>query len=358
MNEPHGQPPAKEPAEPDLARQRVTRKGRWLAAFAVAAALLCAAILLPETRYLRYADEFRELADPIFCDDRDIDVLFLGSSRMARSVDGFSIASAYREMTGEDLTIVDLSKTGPSDAVMDILLADLLKRRHVRLIVAEMSRPRMGLQWKILEKMGRVMPLQDYYDYAEAASKHGSIGAFWDALQLRMAFLEGGLSKPWPGCPPQSQQADVIDPTLALPKREDVKKISRRIERKGLRPFYPNFLNNVMAYQMNMAHSAIDLARNNGAEIIFMSVNTLHDRQVSKEQRQEFSDKFGTELSTWSPDLYKFLREQSLYSDSSHLDEDGARLAAAWYAEKIREYLADNNEHPAPDNEAPADARS
>ena len=315
-------------------------------ALAIALVILLAAAIalltLPELRAFRYAGEYREHALQIFCRDTPVDVVVVGTSRMARGVDAEKVAAAYEETTGESLAIVDLSKIGPSEIVWPTLLEDLTKTRPVKLIIAEYGDGRgASKSVEVVKKVGSVLSGPRMFAkirQAESGSLGGDIITF---LSMRLRFLESGALSPWTGCPRDYETAAPRDPTISRPQDKHFRKYAVDIDIDRLKPFPERLLFDPKRNQIQIdsAKAIVNYADAVGAGIVFINYNEIRSEQISAKSKAKFSDRFGADLVTWPVATDRLFKSEYLYADRTHLDEDGATVFADWLAGKIAKHL-------------------
>lgn len=323
-----------------------TSPGRARRPLAIAFLLLCAAaiaiLVLPDLRVFRYAGEYRGHALQMFCRDTPVDVVVVGTSRMARAVDSGKIAAAYRDKTGQDLTVLDLSKVGPSEIVWETLLEDLTASRNVKLIVAEYAYYRNPSKWlRHIEKVGAVLPGQRVFAEirkASAASESSSLaGDILTFVSMRLRFLESGALSLWTGCPAQYRTTLPPDPTLSRPQDTKFLQYAPGLGADSYQAFPDNRLLDTRRnpLQIDNAETLVALAGGIGADIIFVNHNSIQFEQVSAASRERFTERFGADLVTWPARTDRLLKSEYLYADKTHFDEDGATVFADWLAGEI-----------------------
>ncbi|MEJ8573776.1 hypothetical protein [Microbaculum marinum] len=312
----------------------------------VVSTFLAATVILPETTYLRYAADFRKLAAPVFCAHGDIDVVFVGTSRMARAVDGPSIAKAYRQQTGADLSLVDYAKIGPSEVVMGTLLEELLERRRVKLIIAELAHLRSGKSWDALQKVGRVMPFVQYVEYVSRIGDHGLARNLKKGIETRMGSLERGLSEPWLGCSEDQSIEGLYDATGPRHQEPAFAGFVKKQRGKEPRDPYSRLLSEGGENHLEAAKEVVDLADRHGSKVVFIGLTAYHEQQIGRARRKRFRAIVGADILKWPASLQDTFRSEYLYANANHLDQDGARTLAPWFARQIGRYLS---RHPDPD---------
>jgi len=325
-------------------------RGRARRSLAIAFLLLCAVaiavLVLPDLRAFRYAGEYRGHALQMFCRDTPVDVVVVGTSRMARAVDSGKIATAYRRKTGQDLTVLDLSKVGPSEIVWETLLEDLTASRPVKLIVAEYAHYRSpSKRLKHIEKVGAVLPGRRMFAEIRQASANsgansggGSLaGDILTFVSMRLRFLESGALSLWTGCPEQYRSAPPPDPTLSRPQDTKFLQYAPDLDTETFKPFPDDLLFDARKnpIQIGSAETMVALADGIGADIIFLNHNNIQIEQVSAASRARFGERFGADLVTWPERTDRLFKSEYLYADKTHFDEDGATIFADWLAGEI-----------------------
>ena len=318
----------------------IGRRGYLILAFVLVAAALTASFLLPDLRTFRYASEYRDFATPAFCDDRDVDVVFLGTSRMARAIDGRKISEAFAARTGRPLSIVDLSQPGQSPFVWRRLLADQLENRRVKLVVAELGRPIKPPRSTTLKKIGNVLPTVEFVDYVGRNKNEPRVQGLLPAVQARLGSLEAGLGNPWRGCPDALPDDGVYDSTQSRYKLPKAFKDAEGLKKRSRNPVDKIFSDNGYAFIREVAEALTETARENGAQIVFMNLNDITQRTVSPQIKTAFQQNIGAELVSWPNALNQELRTGMFYADPEHLDESGSRLVAPWLAKVIDRHLS------------------
>ncbi|WP_436638030.1 hypothetical protein [Microbaculum sp. FT89] len=308
-------------------------------AFVFVAVALAALALAPDLKAFRYASKYKAYAASVFCRDGDLDVLFLGSSRMARAVNAPEIADAYTDLTGEPISIADMARPGLSAFVWNRLLADQLERRDVGLVIAELSRSMKPPTARNLGKLGNVLPNEDYVRTALRNERAGFPLNLLLAAEARLGSLEAGLGNLWMGCGAarasalhdttvarRTKASDALRPGRIGPARTN--RVDREIDTEAF------------AYMAEIARDLVAQAHRHDTRIVFVNLNSLLEKPVGAQARKTFRNRVGAELKPLPPKLNQALRADMMYADTQHLDETGAALLAPWLAAIIDEQLS------------------
>ncbi|MEJ8572402.1 hypothetical protein [Microbaculum marinum] len=341
---PAGDPPHEDrrPSADAEARERLRlRRGHRVGLLLGLTGLLLAAMLLPELPNVRYAARYRGLAQPIFCEDGVLDVAFIGTSRMAWGVDAHEVAASYRDLTGEDVSIVDLSRVGPTEIVFEALLDELLENRRVRLVIVEFNAARLSDKyWSFITKVGNVLGGRDLYRQIDRIPKRMPVEQIGYFLSVRLRFLEAALGGLWLGCDDALGGRGVYDETQSLTKKPEFEDLVRQAKKVRGKAFPSDRLLSPQNHlSVGVAEKLAAKARQHDVEILFVNFNNMFVDQVSESAKRRFRRHMGAELATWPAAIDKTLKSEYLYMDKHHLDQYGAKLVAPWFAEKISQYL-------------------
>lgn len=335
--------PDKDPANPPEKSVRASRRFYPFLAFGLIAAGLAAMALLPDLRAFRYSSKYKDYAASVFCDDRDVDVAFFGTSRMARAVDAGEIARVFEQQTGTPLSIVDLAKPGGSNFAWVQMLSDLLEHRRVKLIVVEMGNPRRQPQWKQLDKLSGVLKSPELIDYALNVEENSVVENLFSLFEARLGSLEAGLGSLWLGCDGLNGNI-AYDPTLGRYRQKGpFSNVDKLLAELDTNPINQNLFNPKYKFSLKVAKTILALAEEHGTKVIFVNLNSIDEDQLQQKHMTRFQEKYGAELTAWPEALMALFRTEFSYADRNHLDEDGARLVAPWFAEKVDEYLSRGN---------------
>ena len=310
-----------------------------LALFIASIALLYFSVSFTSKPEIRYA-EYHCHYNAIFNTVGKVDYVTVGGSRSLQGVGAPEFADYVKKQTGQDVVVVDLSRSWRGQGVNYILVRDMLENHKVGTLVVEAN---LAQTMKYHERFHLMARFGDFFtSYTGQKGNVDNRGVGYELLVKAKDRVMNRISKSINGT--LKQPVGVKDrfpaTTSDCMSREELVNVAALSRaKKKYKEFYKG---KVWSWDWNAPHEMhntryyeelVSLAQENNIKIVFYYVHQAYYKRLDPLFAQKFEDRFGAPLFIPPDDLVD--RLEPLYADQTHMVAEGRKIYTDWLAQQV-----------------------